>query len=104
MWFATWYLFVSRRYRFTTGEALLAAGMEGLMYEYIGNGLVLSNPIGFLVSVPLTVVVYAAIFILPMQFIKFSGQKKGVTRYPIAVLLPYLLSIPAALVLYALTP
>lgn len=104
VWFATWYLFLSKRYQFTTGEALLAAGLEGLMYEYIGNGLILSNPIGFLISVPLTIAVYAAIFVLPMQFTTFSGQRKGKWRYPVAVLLPYFLSIPASLLLYALVP
>lgn len=104
VWFATWYLFTSRRYRFTNGGALLAAGLEGLMFEYIGNGLILSNPVGFVISVPLTIVVYAAIFILPMQFVDFSGQKMGKERYPVAVLLPYLLSIPATLLLFALVP
>lgn len=104
VWFATWYLFLSRRYAFSTGEALMAAGLEGLMYEYVGTGLILSNPLGFLVSIPLTIVAYAAIFILPMQFIKFSGRRKGIWRFPVAVLLPYLLSIPATFLLYALVP
>lgn len=101
VWFATWYLFSARKFKFTYGQALLAAGLEGIFFEYIGNGLFLNNPIGFVISIPIAVVVYAAIFILPMQLIEFKGETDSLWKYPVAVILPYLLSIPAALILYA---
>lgn len=75
VWFAIWYLLIALKFSFTTGRALFAAGLEGLLFEYVGTGLIISNPIGFLVNLPQTIVVYAVIFILPMQFIRFSGKK-----------------------------
>ena len=103
VWFATWYLFISRKFNFTTGQALFAAGLEGIMFELVGTGLILSNPLGFIITFPLTIVVYAAIFILPMQFINFSGKNESLWKYPIAVFVPYVLAIPATFVLFAIT-
>lgn len=102
VWFATWYLFTAGKFKFTPGEALFAAGLEGVMFELVGNGMILSNPIGFLVSAPLTIVVYAAIFILPMQFINFTGNIESLWKYPVAVIVPYILVIPATYALYAI--
>lgn len=102
VWFATWYLFIAKKFRFTAGEALFAAGLEGVMFELVGNGLFLSDPLGFLVSVPLTIVVYAAIFILPMQFINFTGKIESFWKYPVSVIVPYILVIPATYALYAI--
>lgn len=101
VWFATWYLILSRRYRFTAGQALFAAGLEGIMYEYVGNGIFLRNPVGVLLSIPGTVIVYAAIFILPMQLISFTGTSESIWKYPVSVFLPFVLTIPVALLLYA---
>lgn len=102
VWFTTWYFVISRRFLFSEGEALLMAGIEGILFEYSGGLAILGNIPGFLVSIPVTVVVYAAIFILPMQLIKFEGKSSRWVKYPIAVVLPYLFTIPMALLLYAL--
>lgn len=102
VWFATWYLFISKKFKFTAGEALFAAGFEGVMFELVGNGLFLSDPLGFIVSVPLTIVVYAAIFVLPMQFINFTGEIDSLWKYPVSVLVPYMLVIPVTYLLYAI--
>lgn len=103
VWFATWYLFLARRFWFTDIQMLLSAGAEGVMFEYIGNGLFLANPLGFLVSIPLAILIYAAIFILPMQLMPITGESRTLWKYPISILLPYALSIPMALFLYAIT-
>lgn len=102
VWFTTWYFLISRRYHFTEGEALMAAGIGGILFEYGGGLAIIDNPLGFVVSLPVTVVVYAAIFILPMQLIKFEGKRYSYSKYPVAVLLPYLLTIPMTILLYAL--
>lgn len=102
IWFSVWYLYTARKYSFTDGEALFSAGLIGLLYEYIGKGIPLSNPVGFILAIPGTVVIYAAIFILPMQLVNFQGENNNFMKYPVSILLPYILTIPAALLLYAL--
>lgn len=104
VWFATWYLLLAKKYSFAPGEALFAAGFEGIMFEFIGTGLIVADPIGFLISFPLTIIVYAAIFILPMQFLSFSGSYKSKWKLPVSVFLPYVLTIPVTFLLYALVP
>jgi hypothetical protein len=95
-WFLCWRFFLSKRYRVTEKEALLLAASTGLLYEFAGKPGVFSNPLGLFLVAPLIVVVYAAIFIIPMQLIDFSGAKDGPSKYLVAPVLPYLLSWPAA--------
>jgi hypothetical protein len=95
-WFLAWRLFLSKRYRFSGKEALLLAASTGLLYELVGSGAIFANPAGLLVMVPLDIVVYAAIFVLPMQLIDFSGERAGPAKYLGAPILPYLLSWPVA--------
>lgn len=102
VWFATWYLYISKKYSFTVGEALLAAGMEGVLFEYLGKILGQLDPLELLIAFPGTVIVYAAIFILPMNLMNFEGTTKTYWKYPVSVFLPYVLTIPVALLLYAL--
>ena len=97
-WFAVWHLFLSKRYSFGEKQALLLAASAGVLYELAGSGLILS-PAGLILAVPLDLVVYAAIFILPMQLIDFSGTRTGPARYAISPVLPYLLSLPVAVLL-----
>ena len=101
VWFAAWYLIIARKFRFTQGQALLAAGVSGILFEYIGTGLFLSNPVGLLLYAPLTIITYAAIFVLPLQAMDFTGMSESRWKYPVSIFLPYVLSIPAALILYA---
>ncbi len=104
VWFASWYLFLGKKFSFTTGEALFAAGVEGILFEYIGNGFIFSNPVGFVISIPLTIVVYAAIFMLPLQFISFTGSYGKVWKFPVSILMPYLFVIPVAVLLFVIIP
>ncbi|MGA9140246.1 MAG: hypothetical protein WBZ29_08480 [Methanocella sp.] len=100
-WFGTWYFFLSKKYRYTDTEALLLAGMAGLLYE--GTGPVLASPIAILpilVIAPFLFLVYAAIFLLPMQLISFTGMKESLWKYPVSIVLPYLVSIPIIIVLF----
>jgi hypothetical protein len=116
-WFACWYLFLSKRWVFREKEALLVAASTGIMYEYIGNAAMWANPVQILIAVPLAVVVYAAIFVLPMQLIVFkdgatpgngkveegTDQKKGSrAKYLVAPVLPYFLSWPVAILIMIL--
>lgn len=101
-WMSTWYLFLSRRYGYTEEEILLLSGSTGILFEYVGTGSFLTNPLGFVLSIPATIIVYAAIFILPMQMISFNGINRSWTRYPVSSILPYVLSLPVSLLLYAI--
>ncbi|MBU7018929.1 MAG: hypothetical protein HXS44_15580 [Theionarchaea archaeon] len=100
VWFSTWYFFLSRKYTFEEKEALLVAGSTGILYEFVGTGEILRNPFGIFLGVPLAVVIYAAIFVLPMQMIPFTGENTGKMKWAAGVLLPFMLTIPVALVLY----
>jgi hypothetical protein len=100
VWFGTWYFLLSKWYWFREEEALLTAGCTGILYEFVGTGAVLENPGGILLVTPLAVVVYAAIFVLPLQLIDFSGTRKGVSKYVVGIFLPFVLTIPVALGLY----
>ncbi|MCL7475236.1 MAG: hypothetical protein M8352_04255 [ANME-2 cluster archaeon] len=102
MWFGTWYLYLSKKYAFTEKEALMTAASTGVLYEYIGTGYFLQNPPGVVLAFPLGVVVYAAIFVLPMQLIQFTGTNNSRVKYPAGIILPFILTIPAAVVIYVL--
>ncbi len=102
VWFTVWYFVIARRYSLGENEALICAGLSGIMFEYIGTGLFLQNIAGFIVSIPTTIVVYASIFVLPMQLITFDGKVGQKRKYIISTVLPYLSSIPATVLLYML--
>lgn len=100
VWFGVWYFFLATRYYFEEKEALMTAGFTGVFYEFVGTGAILENPFGIVIAVPLAVVVYAAIFVLPLQLIRFTGKRTGKAKYVVGVVLPFVLTIPVALVLY----
>jgi hypothetical protein len=100
-WFGTWYLYLSKHYRFGEQEALLVAGISGLLYE--GTGLVLGNPpavLALLLIAPFLTLVYSAIFLVPMQLIGFTGTTESHWKYPVSIVLPYLVSVPIAILLF----
>ncbi|MBO8181188.1 MAG: hypothetical protein H0Z28_00160 [Archaeoglobus sp.] len=97
VWFSTWFLLLSRKYLFSEDEALLIASFTGVFYEFIGKNL---NPVDILIAFPLVVVVYAAVFLLPMQLINFTGTQNKREKYVIGALLPFLLTLPVAIVLF----
>lgn len=101
-WYATWYLYLSRKYSYSQREALLLAGTTGILFEYVGSGEVLASPTILILSLPLYIVVYSALFILPMQFIRFSGHENSRWKYPLSVLLPYFSTVPVAFLIYLL--
>ncbi|MBU7017294.1 MAG: hypothetical protein HXS44_07270 [Theionarchaea archaeon] len=100
VWFSTWYFWLSKWYSFEEKEVLLVAGSTGISYEFVGTGEIFRNPLGIFLAAPLAVVVYAAIFVLPMQVITFTGENTRRMKLVAGVLLPFVLTIPVALVLY----
>ena len=100
VWFGTWYFYLSKKYAYGDKEALLLAGIVGIFYEFVGTGAFLSNPAGILLITPMAIVVYAAIFVWPMQLIDFRGKNDSWIKYPVSVLLPFILTFPVAIVLY----
>lgn len=99
-WYGTWYFFLSKRYRFEENEALILAGLTGLFYELAGKSVILSNPLGVILFAPVLIMVYVALFLLPMQLIELTGTRESLWKYPVAVIVPYLLSIPLALIVF----
>lgn len=97
-WFGTWYLFLSRKYKWREGEALLTASTTGILFEYLSTLYIFRAPLGVLIIAPLAIMVYAAIFVLPMQLMPFTGQRETRLKYAAAILLPYLAAIPLAII------
>jgi len=100
VWFGTWYFFLSKKYAFSEKEALMTAGFTGILFEYIGTGAIINDPFGFLLATPLAVIIYAAIFILPMQLIDFTGKNESKVKYLVGIVLPFILTIPVAVLSY----
>lgn len=101
-WLTAWYFLIARRYRFEPDEALLVAAAAGVLFEIVGNGRVLADPFIALLSVPGAIVVYAAICVLPMSLIEWTGARDTRAKYPIAFFLPYLAALLAAVALFIL--
>lgn len=99
-WVSTWYFFLSKRYSFEEKEALMVAAFTGVFYEYVGTGAILENPFQVVFAIPLAVVVYAALFVWPLQLISITGRYTGNLKYVVGVVLPFVLTIPVAVVLY----
>jgi len=98
IWLLTWKLFLARRYSFTEREALLTAGFSSLLYE---ASILYSSPNAFILFTGIMVLLYAALATLPMQLISFTGTRTSKSKYVISIVLPYLITWPVALVLYA---
>jgi hypothetical protein len=99
VWFGTWYFYLSKKYAFQEKEALMVASLTGILYEYLSSGM-FPNPLALLILTPLAVVVYSAIFVLPMQLIDFTGKDNRLRKYLVSIVLPYVLTIPVAVALY----
>ena len=102
VWYASWYYVLSKRFAYREKEALLLAASTGILYEYLSSGAFLTNPAGILLGAPLAAVVYAALFVLPMQLIDFTGKEESAMKYAASPVLPYLLSFAAAIPLVLL--
>lgn len=97
-WFGVWYFWISKKYFFTDAEAILAAGLPGVLYEYVSKPEFLANPLGILIAFPLSAVIYSAIFVIPMQTLDLSGKKKGWRKYLVSLIVPFLISLPIAII------
>jgi hypothetical protein len=102
-WFATWYLYIAKRYAFSKKEALLVGASVGILYECVSSGTVFGNPLVLLMS-PMVVIIYAAIFVLPLQLIDLKGKDDSAWKYPVGIVLPYLASLPMGVVLAIILP
>ncbi|VVB79089.1 Uncharacterised protein [uncultured archaeon] len=96
-WFGTWYFWISKKYSFTSAEAILAAGLPGVLYEYVSKPEFLANPLGVLIAFPLSAVIYSAIFVIPMQTLDIRGKKTGWRKYFDSLVIPFLISLPLAI-------
>jgi hypothetical protein len=102
VWFSTWHKWLAKKYKWSELEALLAAASIGVLYEYVGTGEILGNPFGLVIAIPLAIVVYAAIFMIPMQLIDFTGKKETTTKWPVSIVVPFIATFPVALLLYVM--
>lgn len=101
-WLTAWYFLIARRHTFESDEALLVAAAAGVLFEIVGNGAGLANPVIALLSAPGVAVVSAAICVLPMSLIERTGTRDTRAKYPIAFFVPYLAALPAAVALFML--
>jgi hypothetical protein len=102
VWYASWYFILSKKFAYKEKEALLLAAGTGILYEYVSSSAIWTNPAGILLGAPLAVVIYAALFILPMQLVDFMGKDEKPLKYAASPFLPYILSFAVALPLVLL--
>lgn len=100
VWLTGWYFLVAPRFAFEYEEALLVAAVTGIMFEIVGNGRFLADPLASALSVPLVIVVYMAITAIPIRMIPFSGTRTGLSKYPFAFFVPWVLVLPAVLPIF----
>ena len=103
-WFATWHLFLAKRFAYSEKEALLLGASVGILYEGVSSLNIFISPLLVLLMAPLAVVIYAAIFLLPLQLIDLKGTDRSLWRYPAGIFLPYLASLPMGIVLAIVLP
>jgi len=101
-WLSAWYFIIAPRYKFEFEEALLIAACTGVMFEVVGNGRAWGDPLGSTLGIPLVIVVYAAIVMLPMQMMPWKGEREGRAKPLIAFFVPYLAMLPVALAVFAI--
>ncbi|MCG7849392.1 MAG: hypothetical protein MIO93_09475 [ANME-2 cluster archaeon] len=58
VWFGTWYFYLSKKYAFTEKEALMTSAFTGVLYEYIGTGYFLLNPLGVVLAFPKLFIIF----------------------------------------------
>lgn len=102
-WFAAWYLYIGKRYAFSEKEALLVGASVGILYETVSSMTVFANPL-VLLMFPMVVIIYAGIFVLPLQLIDLKGKDDSAWKYPVGILLPYLASLPMGIILAIALP
>jgi hypothetical protein len=103
-WFATWYLFLAKRFAYSEKEALLLGASVGILYEGVSSLSIFVSPLLVVLMAPLAVVIYAAIFLLPLQLIDLKGTDGSLWKYPAGVFLPYLASLPMGIVFAIVLP
>jgi len=103
-WFATWHLFLAKRFAYSEKEALLLGASVGILYEGVSSLNIFISPLLVLLMAPLAVVIYAAIFLLPLQLIDLKGTDRSLWRFPAGIFLPYLASLPMGIVLAIVLP
>jgi hypothetical protein len=100
-WLLPWYLWVPRRYSFNEVEALLVGGSGGLLFEVVLSRVFL-DPIVAVLWIPLAWAIYAVIFLLPLQLIRFEPRAPDPWRVPATLAVTWGGGIVVALVLYGL--
>lgn len=103
-WFAIWYLYLAKRFAYSEKEALLLGACVGILYEGVSSLNIFVNPLLVVLMAPLALVIYAAIFLLPLQLIELKGTDKSLWRFPAAIILPYLASLPMGILLAIILP
>ena len=102
-WLLTWKLYLLKQYRYSKNEAIMTAGLAGVMYEVL-NPARMMNPAAWLMLTPLSILIYAVVAYLPLQVIEYSGRKQSRIKYLVSVLLLFVVSWgPALLVFMALS-
>jgi hypothetical protein len=102
-WFASWYLYIAKHYKFSEKEALLVGASVGILFETVSSGAIFGNPFSLLMA-PLAIIIYAGIFVLPLQFIDLKGTSDSSWKYPVGIILPYLASLPMGVLLAIVLP
>jgi hypothetical protein len=100
-WMLPWFVWVSRRFAFGEVEALVVGSSTGVLFEVVLSRVILAGPLA-LVWVPLGWVVYATVFLLPLQLVDFPSASRRTGRLPLTLGATWGSATAVALGLYVL--
>jgi hypothetical protein len=90
----------SGRCAFTEPEALLVGGAIGVVHEVSVSGAFLAGPATILLLAPLAWVIYAAVFLAPLQLVRLSEGRRPPSRWAVGFSVPLAASTAVGLGLW----
>lgn len=99
-WLATWYFVLARRFRFTSGQAIIMGSLMGAFFEVVLPGHLFSQPLAALLITPLAILIYRTLFVVPFAMMEFTGTRETPLKYAAAIVLPVVAAGAAAVVVF----
>ncbi len=92
-WFLVWKYYLSKKFAWSDKEAMLVAGFTGILFELVPKLQIFANLIATIIILPTIIIVYSAVFLLPMLAMNFTGKNNVWYKYPLAIFIPYVASV-----------
>jgi hypothetical protein len=88
-WLLPWYLLIQKFAHFSRWEALMIGGTSGIFFEVILSRVFLGGAILTLMWIPLAWVIYATVFLIPLQLLEFRTGPTSSREVAFAIIVPW---------------